>query len=76
VQYTLSADGTEINAVVLTFTSPADITGMHVKIAFNGDDLGADCTIDDATHATCGGLTQDTVAATDLAVAVTGTPAP
>jgi hypothetical protein len=73
VQYTLSADGTEINDVILTFSDP-DITGMHVKIGFNGDDLGTDCTVDSATQATCSGLTQDTVAANALAVAVTGTP--
>jgi hypothetical protein len=75
VQYTLSADGTDINAVILTFTSP-DITGMHVNIGFNGGNLGSDCTIDSPTQATCSGLTQDTVATTDLAVAVTGTPGP
>jgi hypothetical protein len=71
VNYTLSADGTDITDVAVTFTT--DITGKHVRIAFNGDDLGSDCIITGTAPgqvATCSGLTQDTVAATDLAVTV------
>jgi hypothetical protein len=68
VNYTLSADGTDITAVKLTFTSP-DITGMQVKIGFNGN-ATTDCTITSATVADCTGLTEDTTGATALAVVV------
>jgi hypothetical protein len=71
VNYTLSADGTDITDVVVTFST--DITGKHVRIGFNGGALGSDCTIAGTVGsqtATCSGLTQDTVAATALSVTV------
>jgi hypothetical protein len=71
VNYTLDSTGENITDVVVTFST--DITGKHVRIAFNGGALGSDCTIAGAVGsqtATCSGLTQDTVAATALAVTV------
>jgi len=71
VNYTLSSDGTNIDAVVVTFST--DITGKHVRIAFNNGTLTSDCTIAGTVGsqtATCSGLTQDTVAATALSVTV------
>jgi hypothetical protein len=71
VNYTLDGTGENITDVVVTFST--DITGKHVRIAFNGGTLSPDCTIAGAVGsqtATCSGLNQDTVAATALAVTV------
>jgi hypothetical protein len=71
VNYTLSSDGTNIDAVVVTFST--DITGKHVRIAFNNGTLTSDCTIAGTVGsqtATCSSLTQATDTATDLAVTV------
>jgi hypothetical protein len=71
VNYTLSSDGTNIDAVVVTFST--DITGKHVRIAFNNGTLTSDCTIAGTVGsqtATCSSLTQATDTATHLAVTV------
>jgi hypothetical protein len=71
VNYTLDGTGENITDVAVTFST--DITGKHVRISFNGGTLTPDCTITGVAGsqvATCSGLTQDTVAATDLAVTV------
>ncbi len=71
VNYTLSADGTNIDDVVVTFST--DITGKHVRIAFNNGALTSDCTVAGTVGtqtATCSGLTQPTDTATHLAVTV------
>jgi hypothetical protein len=70
VNYTLDGTGENITSVDVTFST--DITGKHVRIAFNGGALGSDCTIAGAVGsqvATCAAA-QDTVAATALAVTV------
>jgi hypothetical protein len=71
INYTLSADGTDITAVKLTFSSPADLTdpAMQVKIGFNGNAM-TDCAVSSATVADCTGLTEDTEGAQSLEVAV------
>jgi hypothetical protein len=71
VNYTLDNEGDAITDVAVTFST--DITGKHVRIAFNGGTLSSDCTITGVVGsqvATCSGLTQNTVAATALAVTV------
>ena len=68
INYTLNAEGDEISAVKLTFTSP-DITGKQVKIGFNGQ-ATTDCGITSATVADCVGLTEPTEGADDIAVVV------
>jgi hypothetical protein len=71
VNYTLSADGTNIDEVIVTFST--DVTGKHVRVAFNNGTLSSDCTIAGTAGsqtATCSGLTQATDTATHLAVTV------
>ena len=71
VNYTLDGTGENITDVAVTFST--DITAKHVRISFNGGTLTPDCTITGVVGsqvATCSGLTQDTVLATDLAVTV------
>jgi hypothetical protein len=71
VNYTLNSSGTQITGVAVTFTT--DITGKHVRIAFNNGALGSDCAITGTAPgqvATCSGLTQTTDTATHLAVTV------
>jgi hypothetical protein len=71
VNYTLDGTGENITDVAVTFST--DITAKHVRISFNGGTLTGDCTITGVVGsqvATCSGLTQDTVLATDLAVTV------
>ena len=71
VNYTLDGTGENITDVAITFST--DVTNQHVRISFNGGTLTADCPVTGTVGsqvATCSGLTQDTVLATDLAVTV------
>jgi hypothetical protein len=74
VNYTLSADGTQINSAALVFDG--DLTGRTVKAGFGTDDLTG-CTVGsydsgtDSTPVTCTGFTQNTAASATFNVAVT-----
>jgi hypothetical protein len=73
VSYTLSADGSTITTATVVFAG--DLTGKSVSAGFNASALSA-CSLGtfnssaNTTTATCSGLSQNTAAATTLAVAV------
>jgi hypothetical protein len=71
VHYTLSADGTQINTVLITFNS--DLTGDTVQAGFGTDALttcGAPTAGPNST-VTCSGYTQNTGTSATFNVAVT-----
>jgi hypothetical protein len=76
IAYTLSANGTQINAAAITFSG--DQTGHVVKAGFGTDALTT-CTVgsyDSTAHTTpvtCTGYTQNTAASSTFNVAVTNT---
>lgn len=73
LNYTLSSDGSTINAANLTFTG--DQTGRTVKAGFGADALTA-CTVgtynatDNKTPVTCSGYSQSTSTSSSFNVAV------
>jgi hypothetical protein len=73
IKYTLSADGTEINSVLLTFTG--DLSNDTVQAGFESDNLTTcSAPVYDGTTSsttTCSGYTESTTSSSTFNVAVT-----